>query len=1150
MSATQQVQQAVAQGAVASAPPTAAADTRSWAGVAAKDAHVKINMRAKANTAAKIDAPAKVDTPGIVETLSKVDAASKVVDTPVKVNTPPFQRELNGNQRRKAGKQLKAQTSLLASTEAGSSDDAKIRSKQGHCPPGPSSTMHTQVELDNGVHHTTHSILAETASIVGASLAESSDVTVLSKLPLDVEDGHDNTVVSLNNRPRVALPPVRQGTQGEPSISAHNTVHEVPAETATQSSSQIGNIYQENLLDDSKSKKKARNKRKNERRKNKKQAEKMAEEQEAALLLSAQDSTLIAAAAQALAIDQAIKKAESQEPESKKPKLKKYEPRETKQDIPRKEDPPNTVRSPEPDCFMYKNGVNAKFDPPTVRIASVKDGATPSLAQKSSTKASPKAVTPARAKSNSPPSSSTFEPSWLVRPKEYSFDLPIKEITQAPRFPGGRSHASSPEGQVPIETTKFKVPQTFNFTQPLPTPLNNLDFDSPPQNTAGPIHQPGQRVSDRKNAPSASNDVPQGQSEQLPASIPAIAASTSNLFPVPLEPEGSKPAVPEQGLFALRAKPGTTDFDQDQVDIDNTSLEVANNPETPEDHGKFDLTALCEEVAAAFVGQVEGSGSYLANEYLFMDGAFPNVREEFNIRRNVLFFLSEQTDVDFNVVEDFNIRRNVLFFLSEQTDIEYPNYMADAQIMESSISDVDTIVDSVEDVLSKRVNVDPDVPGEFNIRENVFFFLSKQPDVEYPNYMVNAQVTETSTSDVGQIIASAEDVLSEQAHTGADILDEFNIRKNVLFFLSNHSDVGYPNGRVSARVTQASTFNAGHIVGPIEDATSMVTTTDSVVQSASIFDTAQADITSTDDGANEQRFEDLSLNLNLKLPSEDLPAHALQAYEYPEDTRPNDPTMPQNRPDTTKEVSGGVMPKFSASTIVSPSQENVSDIKDTKSQQYDGEALRVVAKDGDRFRHARNTSAVSTVSMSNSEGLKSVSSVTSMNTDPEYPSSDPAQDSKADDEASVLSFHSSPARFHEASSSSKSDLSTDLTNMDGTESGTKRNANVILYDPEMASKTLRRATNSLRTTERRSSSLQNKGIETRELKRYFGPTPPWLGKHGVEAAKAAATVAIIPADLTIQATLVPVKVAKTGYLVGRWACARFGPRWLQWLVGP
>ncbi|KAL8796170.1 MAG: hypothetical protein Q9195_001503 [Heterodermia aff. obscurata] len=66
----------------------------------------------------------------------------------------------------------------------------------------------------------------------------------------------------------------------------------------------------------------------------------------------------------------------------------------------------------------------------------------------------------------------------------------------------------------------------------------------------------------------------------------------------------------------------------------------------------------------------------------------------------------------------------------------------------------------------------------------------------------------------------------------------------------------------------------------------------------------------------------------------------------------------------------------------------------------------------------------------------------------------------------------------------------------------------------------------------------------------FGSATVWLSKRGYEVGKAAAIVALIPADLAIQATISSLKVTiKTSFLIGRWACARFGPPWLGRFVG-
>ena len=74
--------------------------------------------------------------------------------------------------------------------------------------------------------------------------------------------------------------------------------------------------------------------------------------------------------------------------------------------------------------------------------------------------------------------------------------------------------------------------------------------------------------------------------------------------------------------------------------------------------------------------------------------------------------------------------------------------------------------------------------------------------------------------------------------------------------------------------------------------------------------------------------------------------------------------------------------------------------------------------------------------------------------------------------------------------------------------------------------------------------------ETNDFVHATGSTALWVSKRGLEVAKAATIVALIPADLAIQATISSFKAAKTSIQISRWACARFGPRWLGRFVGP
>ena len=84
-------------------------------------------------------------------------------------------------------------------------------------------------------------------------------------------------------------------------------------------------------------------------------------------------------------------------------------------------------------------------------------------------------------------------------------------------------------------------------------------------------------------------------------------------------------------------------------------------------------------------------------------------------------------------------------------------------------------------------------------------------------------------------------------------------------------------------------------------------------------------------------------------------------------------------------------------------------------------------------------------------------------------------------------------------------------------------------------------------TSHEKSSQQKEEINTFVYK--FGTTTVWAGKQGFEVGKAVFTVALIPADIAMQATVRTFKATKTSFLVGRWACARFGPRWLARFIG-
>lgn len=58
------------------------------------------------------------------------------------------------------------------------------------------------------------------------------------------------------------------------------------------------------------------------------------------------------------------------------------------------------------------------------------------------------------------------------------------------------------------------------------------------------------------------------------------------------------------------------------------------------------------------------------------------------------------------------------------------------------------------------------------------------------------------------------------------------------------------------------------------------------------------------------------------------------------------------------------------------------------------------------------------------------------------------------------------------------------------------------------------------------------------------PASAWAGKQALHIVKVAVTVTLLPVSLAVEAATMPIRVAKTALSITRWAIARFGPDWL------
>ena len=552
------------------------------------------------------------------------------------------------------------------------------------------------------------------------------------------------------------------------------------------------------------------------------------------------------------------------------------------------------------------------------------------------------------------------------------------------------------------------------------------------------------------------------------------------------------------------------------------------------------------------VPQPPSAESPPAKDHHHMDNSMPAVPQSYNIRENVYFFLPPEEDMTDTIgntdesqlsmaesrcflVEDhhdmadatpvvpqeYNIRDNVYFFLPPEDDvsdaIENPDH---SQI---------TIAESGSSLVDENPNpndAEPFVPHVYNIRENVLFFLPPEDDVpdairetdavpsvpQEPNVQENALLAEEDFNILSEKAEVSSTVMkSDSDHSIDDACSERGPNNSLDGELSPVSrDLSLPENVLPEEgydiMKNVYFFMSKEVDVPN---TAMRSGSENLVNGSSSEREACHEESHNIDRALPRASQDSKTQENEILPEEDYDimrnGFSLIPREVNVSSRVigsnsdlNDNAKSELASCETDNPTGGSVesPDDSHNESISRSGTVVIGPNDVEGQEQLRRAIWASLNAPTKSSHSHNISSSTTGTSSSVNGLNSVPSVTSVGT----------------------------AEGHIDVTESYTD----------TEAVQAHSENIALSAPVEISY--------------EGSSQQKE--ETSNRVYNFGSTTVWAGKKGFEVGKAAATVMLIPADLAVQATIMSsFRITKTSFLIGRWACARFGPRWLGRFVG-
>ena len=500
------------------------------------------------------------------------------------------------------------------------------------------------------------------------------------------------------------------------------------------------------------------------------------------------------------------------------------------------------------------------------------------------------------------------------------------------------------------------------------------------------------------------------------------------------------------------------------------------------------------------------SRSSLVEHHHAMDDSIPFVPHVYNIRENEFFFLppkDEMSDAIGNTdvippapqnrniqenvslpEEEYNIMRNVYFFMSKEADVsntvmksgsDYP--IDDACSERGSCEEGNNNKDDGLPPVSQDLNIQENLvlPEEdYDIMKNVYFFMSKEADVpdtvmrSNSDHRINGSCLERESMDRAIPPVSQNSNIQENV-----ILPEegYDIMKNVYFFMSKNEDVS--DGSISKREPCGQeNHNMDSTIPPVSR--------NSNIQENVILPDQGYDIMknvyffmSKEDDVSDRAMTSNSSDLNDGANIEDGSCEKEIPIGASLDDSPGDsPYELASRP--------GIL---------------VSSSFNFEVQEQFRSAVWATRNAPSKVNHSHNVSNATTGTLSSLDELRSVPSITS--------------------------FGSAEGEDGLAGNS----VDTELIKAD--------EDHIALSAPVEIS--------------HQDSSQQKEGINNFVYK--FGTATVWAGKQGLEVGKAAFTIALIPTDIAIRATVSTFKATQTSFWIGRWACARFGPRWLARFVG-
>lgn len=254
----------------------------------------------------------------------------------------------------------------------------------------------------------------------------------------------------------------------------------------------------------------------------------------------------------------------------------------------------------------------------------------------------------------------------------------------------------------------------------------------------------------------------------------------------------------------------------------------------------------------------------------------------------------------------------------------------------------------------------------------------------------------------------------------------------------------------------------------------------------------------------------------------------LSMYELANGVRPRDLTMPQNRATFLEHT----VPCKSADQDMSPLSSHGRAITDTVAEARLKDILLRALVDTSRYERHQKSSGATTASLAVSDAVGSVTPATSDSTGAESPAFAKATIAVTEDSSSAAAVDT--------------EGHIPVTNSETTNAAGAHTKHSSLHSEvlKITAKALRRVADALDNLATTPAARTAADTHCHELEDFFRPATIWSGKQGFKAAKVAATIALMPIDVTIKASIVPMKAAKTAYLIGRWVNSRFGPSWL------